>query len=281
VNRPPDAVNDTATTARDAPVTITVLANDTDADGDTLDVISVAGATNGTPSLKANNTVVFTPAAGFVGTAGFTYTIRDAGKATDTATVTITVTQPNRNPVANPDAAITTVGAPVVLSVLANDTDPDGDALVVTGVSAVVPGSAGAATFTPSSVTFTPAAVGVATFTYTVSDGRGGTATGAVTVTVNPPPNQSPTANPDNGASAGGAPVTVVVTANDTDPDGDPLTVIGAVVTSGSGTATHSGGSVTYTPATPAVAETAIITYTISDGRGGTSTSTLTIVVTP
>jgi hypothetical protein len=281
VNRPPDAVNDTATTERDKPVTIPVLANDTDADGDKLDVTAVAGATNGTATRNANDTVTFTPAAGFVGTAGFTYTIRDAGKATDTATVTISVTQPNRNPVANPDAAITTIGAAVTLPVLANDTDPDGDTLVVTGVSAVTPAGAGAATFTSTSVTFTPAAVGGASFTYTVSDGKGGTATGAVTVTVNPPPNQSPTANPDNGASLGGLPVTVVVTANDTDPDNDPLTVTNAVVTSGTGTATFSGGSVTYTPATPAVAETATITYTISDGRGGTSTSTLTIVVTP
>lgn len=281
VNRAPVAVNDTATTERDKAVTINVLANDTDADGDKLDVISVAGATNGTATLKANDTVTFTPAAGFVGTAGFTYTIRDAGMATATATVAITVTQPNSAPVANPDAATTIVGSPVTVSVLANDTDPDGDALVVTAVSAVSPASAGTVTFTATSVTFTPATLGSASFTYTVSDGRGATATGTVTVTVNPPPNRNPIANPDTGTSVGGAAVMVAVTANDTDPDGDPLTVTAVAVTSGTGTATFSGGSVTYTPATPAVAETAVVTYTISDGRGGTSTSTLTIGVTP
>jgi carbon monoxide dehydrogenase subunit G len=282
VNRAPVAVADNVTIPRDTEINIAVLANDTDADGDKLDVISVAGATGGIPSLKANNTVTFTPTPGFVGTAGFTYTIRDAGMATATGIVTITVTQPNRNPVANPDAAITTAGVAVPIPVLANDTDPDGDPLAVTGVSAVAPGAAGTATFTPTSVTFTPAAgfTGIATFTYTVSDGRGGTATGSVSVTVNPPPNQSPTANPDGGASTGG-PVTVDVTANDTDPDGDPLTVTAVTVTIGTGIATFGGTTVTYTPATPAVAETATITYTISDGRGGTSSSTLTIVVTP
>ena len=89
----------------------------------------------------------------------------------------------NDAPVANPDGATVAEDGSVTVAVLANDTDVDGGQLTVTGVTN---GANGTVTFTAVGVTYTPAAnfFGTDSFTYTVSDGNGGTATGAVNVTV-------------------------------------------------------------------------------------------------
>ena len=90
-NKDPMATADTATTAREVPVTIEVLANDSDPDGDPLDVVSVTQGANGEVALNDDGTVTYTPAAGFDGTDSFTYTIDDdhGGQATGTVTVTV------------------------------------------------------------------------------------------------------------------------------------------------------------------------------------------------
>jgi len=92
-NRPPVAVNDSVTTAKNTSVTIDALANDTDADGDSLAVVNNTQPAHGTVKYSAkNNNFRYTPANGFKGTDNFTYTISDGHGGTDTATVTITVT---------------------------------------------------------------------------------------------------------------------------------------------------------------------------------------------
>jgi len=101
-------------------------------------------------------------------------------------TVTVTVTQaPNRVPVAVNDSAVTGLTTPVSINVLANDSDPDGDPLIV---SAVTQSAKGSVVINPgaTSVTFTPApaATGTATFTYQISDGRGGLAAAGVVVNI-------------------------------------------------------------------------------------------------
>ncbi|MFB2938906.1 cadherin-like domain-containing protein, partial [Aerosakkonemataceae cyanobacterium BLCC-F154] len=96
-NHAPVAVDDTTTTSRNVPLTIpvaTLLSNDTDEDGDTLTLSSVSGATNGSVELGENGTVVFTPAADFLGEASFDYTIADNNNNTDTAQVIVTVNPP-------------------------------------------------------------------------------------------------------------------------------------------------------------------------------------------
>jgi hypothetical protein len=90
-NLGPDAVDDSAATTVDSPVTIAVLANDTDPDGDALTVTAVGDPPNGDASTNGT-TVTYTPAAGFVGTDTFTYSISD-GQASDSATVTVTVSE--------------------------------------------------------------------------------------------------------------------------------------------------------------------------------------------
>ncbi len=90
-NDPPVAVDDSNTTPENTPVTIDVLNNDSDIDGDTLAVDSVTQGTSGSVTNNGND-VTYTPAPGFSGTDSFTYTISDGNGGTDMATVTVTVT---------------------------------------------------------------------------------------------------------------------------------------------------------------------------------------------
>jgi Big-like domain-containing protein len=183
-NVAPVANSDSATTNAGTAVTLAVLANDTDANGDALAVIGVSNLSGGTATVNGGTTITFQPLAGFSGTASFTYTISDlhGGTANGSATV-IVLPPPNQPPVANPDSAATSAGVAVAVAVLANDTDPNGDPLAITAVGGAVGGSAA---ITGSTVTFTPAAgfSGAGSFTYTISDGRGGTASTGVSVTV-------------------------------------------------------------------------------------------------
>ena len=91
VNDPPVAVDDSDTTPADTPVTIDVLNNDADSDGDMVTVNSVTQGAHGSVTYNAAN-VTYTPSANFTGTDSFTYTISDGNGGTDTASVTITVT---------------------------------------------------------------------------------------------------------------------------------------------------------------------------------------------
>jgi hypothetical protein len=94
VNEAPIAVDDSAVTYVDTPVIIAVLANDFDPDGDALQVTSTTQGANGGVVINADNTVTYTPANGFTGNDGFTYTISDGNGRTDRANVFIRVETP-------------------------------------------------------------------------------------------------------------------------------------------------------------------------------------------
>lgn len=96
MNDSPVANDDTATTLSGVPVTIDVLANDTDADGDSLTVTGVTQPPNGTVQVNANNTVTYQSNCGFQGLDTFTYTISDGSGGTDTAQVTVRVRKTSR-----------------------------------------------------------------------------------------------------------------------------------------------------------------------------------------
>jgi serine protease AprX len=92
---PPVAVDDTATTPQNTPVTINVLANDTDIDEDDLFVDEVSDPGNGTATINPDDTITYTPDTGFSGQDTFTYTMcapEGCDTTSDTATVTVTVT---------------------------------------------------------------------------------------------------------------------------------------------------------------------------------------------
>ena len=182
VNQPPDAVADAVSTPGGTAVTINVLGNDTDPDFDPLTITGFTPPEHGFVVWVQGN-LRYTPEAGFIGTDIFTYTISDGRGGTDTATVTVNVT--NRPPVAQDDSATTTPGTPITIGVLSNDSDPDGDALSIT---AFTQGLHGTVTRNGNLLTYTPPAdyTGADNFGYTISDGRGGTASATVWLAVVP-----------------------------------------------------------------------------------------------
>ena len=91
VNHPPIAVNDSATTRTGTAVKVKVLANDSDPDGDPLRLTTTSKAAFGVVIINPDNTITYTPRAGFVGNDSFTYTISDGRGGTATATVKVTV----------------------------------------------------------------------------------------------------------------------------------------------------------------------------------------------
>jgi hypothetical protein len=275
VNDDPVAVDDTSTTPRDTAVNIWVLDNDSDVDPDSLSVSAVANGANGTV-VNHGIKVTYTPAPGWAGSDSFTYTVTDGNDRFDTARVTLTVTAPiNQPPLAKDDSASTDEDTAVTIAPLANDSDPDGDAVTV---SAVNQGAHGTVTKTATSVTYTPEKdwSGIDSFSYSITDGRGGTAAAAVVVTVEPV-NDPPAARDDSASTEEASSVVIAVLANDSDVDGDGLTV--AATTQGShGVAITDGNTVTYSPA-PGWSGTDAFTYSITDGRGGFAGGTVTITV--
>lgn len=165
-----DGIEDSAITLRASDL----LAHASDPDGDGLRLVSVDGATGGTVVLTPDGRVLFTPAQNLNGEASFTYTVADARGLTSNATATVTLAARNDAPIAVADAIAAVEDTTLTLSaaqLLGNDQDIDGDALVITAVSA----SSGQVTLEPNQViTFTPASnfAGEVVLTYLLSDGR-------------------------------------------------------------------------------------------------------------
>ncbi len=189
----------------------------------------------------------------------------------------------NRGPAAVNDSVSATCGTPLTINVLGNDTDPDGDSLTITSVT--TPGK-GTAVISGGRIVYTPGTgagcTGTDTFSYSVSDGKGGVATANVSVALSPAPipNNAPIAKNDEyilGCSQSIAPKTYNVLANDSDPDGDTLTITSVTQPSiGAVTIGESGKNVVFT--TNRCFSRTSFTYTISDGKGGTSTATVIVV---
>jgi hypothetical protein len=271
---PPEAEDDTASTTEDTAVTIDVLANDEDPDGDALSVTS-ASALNGSVAVGASGSLTYTPNPDFAGTDWIRYGIEDGDGDSDDAFVTVNVIAANALPVANGDAASTVEDTAVTINVLGNDSDVDGDALSVTSASAT---NGTVAIAAGGSLTYTPNAnfAGTDTISYTISDGAGGTASASVSVIV-AAVNDAPVAVGDTATTVEDTSVTIGVLGNDTDVDGDPLSVTSASATNGS-VAIGAGGSLTYTPNADFFG-TDTISYTIGDGAGGTATGSVAVSV--
>src|SRR6185503_11184757 len=227
--------------------------------------------TNGTASISGTN-VVFTPATNFVGTATIGYTITDGG-STASALITVTVTGVNDPPIARNDFTNTVEDVAVTIQALINDSDVDGDTLTITSVSP----TNGTASISGTNVVFTPATnfLGTATIGYSISDGNGGTASALITVTVTGA-NDPPIARDDFTNTVEDVSVTIQALVNDSDVDGDTLTITSVSPTNG--TASISGTNVVFTPAADFVG-TATFGYSISDGNGGSASALITVTV--
>lgn len=183
--QPPDAVDDSITIAEDSGANVVnVLTNDTDPNSDPLTITAVTQGAHGSVAIGAS-VVTYTPAANFFGSDSFTYTIDDGHSGTDTATVSVTVTNVNDPPVAAGESY--TIDQDTTLSVsapgvLANDSDIDGDALHAVLVANVAHGTL--ALNANGGFSYTPAAsfTGTDSFTYQANDGMVGSNTVTVTI---------------------------------------------------------------------------------------------------
>ncbi|EGQ8301226.1 RTX toxin, partial [Vibrio parahaemolyticus] len=227
INDAPNAENDVITTEEDTSVTIDVLVNDSDVEGDALSIQSASVPSEQGSVDIVDGKLVFTPAENFNGEATITYIVTD-GDLTDEAKVSVTVTPVNDAPVAKDDIATTQEDTPVTIDVLPNDTDVDGDTLSIQ--SASVPSDQGTVEIVDGKLVFTPAENfnGDAEITYTVTDGQL-TDEAKVTVTVNPV-DDAPTIKIDAVESitedaVSTDTVVATLTVRDTDTPEDQLTV--------------------------------------------------------
>ncbi len=180
-NNPPIAVDDTASTLANSSVSISVLANDYDPDDDSL---SLTGTSNVSGNVSTSGTsLIFTPVTGFTGSTEFNYSISDNRGGAASARVTIQVNPAvNLAPVATDDLATMASIAPIDIFVLANDSDPEGDAIYIIDFTQ---GSAGDVSLNGSSLTYSPARKFKTndSFTYTITDGQS-IATARVTISL-------------------------------------------------------------------------------------------------
>lgn len=172
-NTPPVAQNDSAATSTGSSVVISVLNNDSDADGDSLNITSVSGV-NGNAVINSNGTITFTPAAGFAGTEVFNYSLSDGNGGSDNASVSVSVSAVNNNaaPVAVNDSVTMSSKTTQTISVLSNDYDPENDSLSVVAVSQ---GNKGSVSINSNgTIRYVPAKSFKSSdsFTYTISDGQ-------------------------------------------------------------------------------------------------------------
>ncbi len=227
INDAPNAENDVITTEEDTAVTIDVLVNDSDVEGDALSIQSASVPSEQGSVDIVDGKLVFTPAENFNGEATITYIVTD-GDLTDEAKVTVTVTPVNDSPVAVDDTVSTQEDTVVTIDVLPNDSDVDGDKLSIQ--SASVPEAQGKVEIVEGKLVFTPAENfnGDAEITYTVTDGQL-TDEAKVTVTVNPV-NDAPIIKVDAVESitedaVNTDTVVATLTVRDTDTPEDQLTV--------------------------------------------------------
>ncbi|WP_157594083.1 Ig-like domain-containing protein, partial [Rubripirellula obstinata] len=279
VNDAPVAVNDSATTAEDTPVTIDVAANDTDVDDASLTVSLETGDTApaGGSVAVVGNSVVYTPDADFSGSDTFTYTVTDAGGETSTATVNVTVTPVNDAPVAVDGTASTDEDVAITAGDLTADVT-DVDSTGLTYVALTQPTDGTLVLDGDGSFTYTPDAnfSGSDSFTYRVLDNAGGADEATVIITVNSV-NDLPTADDQSVSTDENTPVAIVLTGSDVETD--PLTIFAVVDQPTSGTLSGTAPNLTYTPNANFFGSDSF-TFTVEDADGGvSSTATVSISV--
>ncbi len=190
VNAVPVAQNDSYSVNQDSVLAVSapgVLGNDSDANGDSLTASLVGNPSHGTVSLSSNGSFQYTPAAGYYGSDSFTYRASDGYASSNTATVSIAVNHVNHAPAAAADGYATSDGVALNVAapgVLANDSDPDGDAVTAVLVSGpshgtLTLGSNGSVSYAP-----VPGYTGTDSFSYQASDGSLRSTPTTVTITI-------------------------------------------------------------------------------------------------
>jgi len=292
----PIVTPDIANTKPGTPVSGNVLTNDRDPQGQPLTVSLLSQPTSGTVVLNPDGSYTYTPPTGFTGVASFCYAATNTAGLSASTCVTINVNpdptpEPGGNdrPIPNNDATQTTAGVPVTIAVLANDTDPNSATSLngqLNNPTLVSQPSVGTAVVNANgTVTYTPPAgfTGVVTIPYQVCDQATQPlcATALVTVNVQPTPPANTTLAPvavddallvpQNTAKTG------TVAANDSDPQGLPLTYTSGQPTSGTVVMSPTG-SYTYTPA-PGYTGPASFTYSVCNTANQCDVATVSVLV--
>ena len=281
--------------------TLSVAAAIADVDvNDVLTITADTGATDWTASVSGTD-ITFTAPAGSYDSLGvgetatetFSYTVSDGNGGTATNVATVTITGENDGPVANTDSGAVDNNATVTIDVLANDTDVDvNDTHTLDSV--VLSNGSGTASIVGDQVVYDPGTdydylgqgeTASVELTYIMSDNNGASATSTVTVTVTGT-NNAPTAVVDNVTTGEYDSVVVDVLANDSDPNpGDTITLDSVNLVSGNGSVSIVSGKVQYDPGynyqylTGSEVAPVVISYTISDQHGATSSGTLNVTV--
>ena len=292
INDAPIAVDDNETLIEDTVLNSDVSTNDSDLEGAlTYNTTPTAPPVNGTLTLNTNGTYTYTPNPDFNGTDTFEYEVCDSGTPVlcEMATVTITVTPVSDAPIAVDDNLTTDEETLVTHNLLTNDIEPDGENLTL-NINFITPPANGSAFLLGSGFfSYTPNTnfSGIDTAEYEICDSGNPVLcdTAMITITVNPLPD-APIAADDNETTPEDTPLNGDVLLNDSDPDGDNLTVtLPALVSPTSGTLLlNSNGTYTYTPnvnfngtdtfeyevcdsANPSQCDQAVVTITVSDSN--------------
>jgi VCBS repeat-containing protein len=196
-NDAPVTSSDAYATNEDMTLTVPaagVLGNDTDVDSPSLSSVLVSGPGHGSLTLKPDGSFIYTPDANYNGSDSFTYKANDGSADSNIATAHITINPMNDAPVAHNDAASVTEDQSVLLNVLSNDIDVDGDSLGIISLSgqksalgAFISIEGNQIRYMADADSFDLLGAGATvadSFTYTVSDGHGGLNTATVNLTV-------------------------------------------------------------------------------------------------
>ena len=259
--------------------TVSFALSATDPDGDSL-TYAISGSPTG--ATLSGDTFSWTPASGQAGSYAFFFSASDGNGGSDSKSVTVTVTAPTPSTPSNQPPTLTAIGDKSIeegqiVSVVLSASDPDGDTVTYT-----VSGSPAGSTLTGNSFTWVPSSGQTGSYTpsFTASDGKGGTDSKSVTITVTTPTpptpsNQSPTlvAISDKTVEEG---QTVGFMLSASDPDGDTLTYSVSGNPTGS---SLSGDTFTWIPSS-GQAGSYTMTFTVSDGKGGTDSKSVGITVT-
>ena len=267
--------------------TVSVLANDRSPAGLNLQVESTLeydqGSALGTPFVTGNQ--VRLEAGQTPGLMDVIYSVIDSAGNRASSTVTFEVmgaSDQNQEPRPRDITAWAAAGQTTRIAVPLDGIDPDGDSVTLGGLGSSP--QLGNATVGPTWIDYVPNqnASGTDSFTYTVEDRQGGRATARVRVAISAAPtlNQNPVAVPDTVLTRPDRMVTVNVLSNDVDPDGDPLALEeGSLETATPELDPQILSSSTIQVHTPAQAGTYLVSYAVSDGRGGSARGTVTVYV--
>ena len=279
-NQPPVASNGTLTVSENTVGSGKLSGSDADSDALTYRLVTAAHLGVAALTDASSGAYTYTPTPNVTGTDTFTFTVSDGQSTSGEATVTVTVTimPVNQPPVALNGTLSTSEDTPAKGILLANN-DADGGALTYhllshgsLGTASLTNAGTGAYTYTPNLN-----ANGTDTLTFTASDGVYESNVATVTVTILEV-NDNPVAANDSGSTNEDAGVTLAVLGNDSDPDGDAVTISSITQGANGRSVLKSGGAITYTPNTNFHGNDSF-SYTISDGKGGHATGGVAVTV--